>query len=162
MKGQNTISFLHLSADTELTAIHRFKKKMWKSQLPNPSIQISRYNNHYISRIDQRAYLHMIHSTCPIYRYQCLISYMRYLRKGKIMQTIVLAQNNEHYCILLHNLLKSKQIQWSSNIYKHTHLRKGFGVPMSTILQKTKEISREAYARISPQSDIQHNFRVKA
>lgn len=116
VKGQVTISFLHLSADTELRATHTFKKKMWKSQLPNPSIQtsryqISRYNNHYTSLVDQRAYLHMIQSTCPIYGCQCLISSVCYLRKGKIMQTIVLAQDNEHYCILLHHLLKSQQIQ---------------------------------------------------
>jgi len=82
VKGQVTISFFHLSADTEVTATHRFKKKTWKSQVPNPSIQLSRYNNH-TSLIDQRAYLHMIHSTCPIYGCQCLISYMCYLRKER-------------------------------------------------------------------------------
>lgn len=162
MKGQNTVSFIHLTADTELTAIHRFKKKIWKSQLLNPSIQISRYNNHYTSLIDHRAYLRMIHSTCPTYGCQCPISYMHYLGNGMIMQTTASAQNNEHYCILLYNLLPSKQIQWSLNICKHTHLRKGFGVPMSTILQRTKDIIREAYARISPHSDILYHFRVKA
>lgn len=76
------------------------------------------------------------------------------------MKTTVLAQKNEHCCILLHNLSKSKQIQSSSNISKHTHLRKGFGVPMSTILQGRKEFIREACAWISPCSDTQQEFRM--